>query len=120
MQIWKKRLYDRPGKQDGTRVFVDRTWPRDVKRSEADVDVWLRDLAPSRELREWYDHDPAKWGRFKRNYFRELSKFKIDEVDRLSGLAAKGRVTLLTRTNHTGERTYVAALKEYLEENANF
>jgi len=66
-----KRVYDRPEPDDGIRVLVDRLWPRGVSKDR--VDVWLRDLAPSDELRRWFNHDPSKWAEFKERYFRELS-----------------------------------------------
>ena len=56
-----KRAYDEPSKQDGMRILVERLWPRGVSKEKAAVDLWLKDLAPSTELRKWYDHDPEKW-----------------------------------------------------------
>ncbi|MCI4456260.1 MAG: DUF488 family protein [Sulfolobus sp.] len=66
-----KRVYDKPEPEDGIRVLVDRFWPRGVSKDK--VDVWLRDLAPSDELRRWFNHDPSRWAEFKERYFRELS-----------------------------------------------
>jgi len=66
-----KRVYDKPEPDDGIRVLVDRFWQRGVSKDK--VDVWLRDLAPSDELRRWFNHDPSKWAEFKERYFRELS-----------------------------------------------
>lgn len=114
MQIWKKRIDQKPEKRDGVRVMVERSWPKDIPRGEARVDVWLKDLAPSRDLRRWYAGDPEKWGRFKRNYFRELN-FRVDEIDRLAELVQNGRVTLVYSARG-GNGCHASALREYLRE----
>ena len=67
-----KRIYERPERGDGLRILVDRVWPRGVSKEKAQIDFWLKDVAPSTELRKWFDHDPAKWGEFRRRYFTEL------------------------------------------------
>ena len=67
-----KRVYEPPSEDDGVRVLVDRLWPRGLSRESAKVDLWLRDAAPSDELRRWFGHDPSKWDEFKRRYFEEL------------------------------------------------
>jgi len=67
-----KRVYEPPSEDDGVRVLVDRLWPRGLSRESAKVDLWLRDAAPSDELRRWFGHDPSKWNEFKRRYFEEL------------------------------------------------
>ena len=69
-----KRIYDRPARSDGERILVDRLWPRGIKRDDADLDAWLKDVAPSDTLRRWYHHDPEKWSEFKRRYVAELRK----------------------------------------------
>lgn len=117
MQIWKKSIDQPPRKEDGVRVMVDRSWPREVPRSQAQVDVWLKGLAPSQDLRRWYRGEPEKWERFKRNYFRELD-FRIDEIDRLADLVRDRRVTLVYNGKR-GNGCHAAALKEYLEEKAD-
>jgi uncharacterized protein YeaO (DUF488 family) len=68
-----KRAYDPAGPEDGTRILVDRLWPRGLSRDEAKVDHWLKDVAPSTELRRWFGHDPAKWTEFRRRYEAELA-----------------------------------------------
>ena len=89
-----KRAYDPPSPEDGVRVLVDRLWPRGLKRSEAAIDVWLKDVAPSAELRRWFGHDPAKWAEFQRRYRAELTHNAA--VGKLRGLMEGGRdVTLL-------------------------
>ncbi len=72
MRIQTRRVYDPPQPTDGVRILVDRLWPRGVQKEVADIDVWLRDVAPSDELRRWYGHDPGKSDEFKERYFREL------------------------------------------------
>ena len=72
MTIETGRIYDVPRKKGGYRVLVDRLWPRGLRKDEVNVDLWLKDIAPSTELRKWFAHEPAKWDRFKRRYFEEL------------------------------------------------
>src|SRR5205085_11419662 len=71
-QIRTKRVYDPPDPKDGTRVLVDRLWPRGLKKDEAAIDLWLRDVTPSAELRRWFGHDPKRWTEFRRRYVAEL------------------------------------------------
>jgi len=93
------RVYDDPGADDGVRVLVDRLWPRGLSKERARVDVWLRDVAPSAELRRWYGHDPDKHEEFVRRYVAELGDADHAEAwDRLRALVAEGPVTLLTAT----------------------
>jgi uncharacterized protein YeaO (DUF488 family) len=72
--IKSKRIYAPVQKIDGYRILIDRLWPRGVKKEEAKVDLWLKDIAPSNELRKWFNHDPKKWLDFKKRYYRELSE----------------------------------------------
>lgn len=69
-----KRAYERSTKNDGARFLVERLWPRGVKKENLQAEDWLKELAPSSELRKWFQHDPAKWGEFRQRYFRELEK----------------------------------------------
>jgi len=104
-----KRVYDKPEPDDGIRVLVDRFWPRGVSKDK--VDVWLRDLAPSDELRRWFNHDPSKWAEFKERYFRELSS--NPKVKVLLELVKKSEnVTLL----YAAKSPYnnAEALREYI------
>ena len=106
-----KRIYEPIDKDDGIRVLVDRLWPRGIDKSK--VDLWLRDIAPSDELRKWFNHDPTKWEEFKRRYFEELSK--NPKVKVLIQLIKEGNnVTLLYATK--SPYNSAVALKEYLEE----
>jgi uncharacterized protein YeaO (DUF488 family) len=89
-----KRAYERPAADDGTRVLIDRLWPRGVKKTDAAIDHWAKELAPSAELRKWFGHDPARWEEFRRRYSAEI-RGRGDELDRLRELARKGAVTLV-------------------------
>jgi uncharacterized protein YeaO (DUF488 family) len=72
MTVKLKRVYETPSKEDGTRILVDRLWPRGLTKEKAKVDLWLKEIAPSTELRKWFGHDPAKWAEFKTRYKAEL------------------------------------------------
>jgi uncharacterized protein YeaO (DUF488 family) len=89
-----KRAYDEPAAADGTRVLVDRLWPRGVKKDTARIDLWAKELAPSTELRKWFGHDPARWTGFRRRYTAELRERESELAD-LRGLARRGPVTLV-------------------------
>jgi len=107
-----KRVYDEPSSDDGVRVLVDRLWPRGLSKESARIDLWLRDVAPSDELRKWFNHDASKWEEFKRRYFKELENNKA--VNELINLLRDGRtITLL----YSAKSPYnnATALKEYLE-----
>ncbi|MBS1910874.1 MAG: DUF488 domain-containing protein [Bacteroidetes bacterium] len=112
MNIHTKRVYDPPATEDGTRVLVDRVWPRGMTKEHAHADVWLKDAAPSTPLRTWFNHDPDKWKEFKRRYAVELDD-NGDVVEHLLALAAHGRVTLLYSARDT-EHNQAVALREYL------
>lgn len=109
-----KRAYDEAGPEDGTRVLVERLWPRGVSREEAALDLWLKEVAPSPELRTWYDHDPERWEEFRRRYRAELDE-RPAAMERLEALAREGRLTLVLASRDV-ERSSAAVLKEYLEE----
>ena len=94
MPIHLKRAYEPPAQGDGTRVLIDRLWPRGLSKASARIDHWLKDLAPSDALRRWFGHDPAKWAEFKRRYFAEL-KGNRQAISDLRRLSRRGRVTLL-------------------------
>jgi uncharacterized protein YeaO (DUF488 family) len=94
MKIRIKRVYEPPEESDGMRILVDRLWPRGLSKEKAAVDLWLKDLAPSTELRKWFGHDPAKWPEFKRRYRAELSG-KGEQLELLRDHMTKEMVTLL-------------------------
>ena len=89
-----KRAYASPSAEDGTRVLVDRLWPRGVKKADAAIHHWVKDLSPSTELRKWFGHDPARWEEFHQRFARELRRHPGD-LDRLRDLARNGTVTLV-------------------------
>jgi uncharacterized protein YeaO (DUF488 family) len=94
LRIEIKRVYEEPDRADGARILVDRLWPRGLSKERARVDLWLKDIAPSTELRKWFSHDPNKWTEFQGRYCQEL-KMKADLLDDLKKKVSKGRVTLL-------------------------
>jgi uncharacterized protein YeaO (DUF488 family) len=89
-----KRAYEPPGRDDGLRILVDRLWPRGVSKAQAALDDWMRDIAPSTELRQWFGHDPARWAEFQRRYRAELRQHP-QELDRIRALASTQTVTLV-------------------------
>lgn len=94
-----KRIYEAFDRADGYRILIDRLWPRGVRREEAAIDHWAKAIAPSTELRRWYDHDPALWLEFQERYALELAaKDAAEELTRLKTIAAARDVTLLTAT----------------------
>jgi len=96
-----KRIYDGASKQDGYRVLVDRLWPRGVKKETAGIDHWAKAIAPSAELRQWYDHKPERWVEFQLRYKLELANAEATaELTKLKKIARKGAVTLLTATRN--------------------
>jgi uncharacterized protein YeaO (DUF488 family) len=94
MNIKIKRVYEQPDKDDGRRILVDRLWPRGLTKEKASVDLWLKDIAPSTELRKWYGHDPNKWEEFKERYLSEL-KGNSEQIWLLKQEMEKGVVTLV-------------------------
>jgi uncharacterized protein YeaO (DUF488 family) len=94
MNIKMKRVYEKPDKEDGKRILVDRLWPRGLSKEKASVDLWLKDIAPSTELRKWFDHDPEKWEEFQKRYLHEL-KENSEPVQTLKQELKKRKVTLL-------------------------
>jgi uncharacterized protein YeaO (DUF488 family) len=94
MHVRIKRVYLQPDKEDGRRILVDRLWPRGLTKEKASVDLWLKEIAPSTELRKWFAHDPAKWKEFQTRYLAELGKNE-GQVSLLKQEAAKAAVTLL-------------------------
>ena len=94
MHIKIKRVYLQPGEEDGRRILVDRLWPRGLTKAKASVDLWLKEIAPSTELRKWFGHDPERWNEFQARYRAEL-KQNPEQVSLLKQEATKGMVTLL-------------------------
>ena len=94
MTIKLKRVYEEPDKSDGTRILVDRLWPRGLTKAKAALDLWLKEAAPSTELRKWFGHDPKKWRGFRARYQGELKRHP-DELKLIKDKASEGTVTLL-------------------------
>ncbi|TPK91867.1 DUF488 domain-containing protein [Mesorhizobium sp. B2-4-17] len=107
-----KRVYETPEPGDGQRVLVDRIWPRGVSKQDAALTLWLKDIAPSDELRTWFGHEPARWEEFQRRYRAELDS-NDDAVTVLRTLLDKGRVTLLYGA-HDEAHNNAVALAGYL------
>jgi uncharacterized protein YeaO (DUF488 family) len=89
-----KRAYQPAAADDGARILVDRLWPRGLKKSDAAIDRWLKDIAPSTALRKWFAHDPARWPEFRRRYAAEIRRHP-DQLAELHAIACKGPVTLI-------------------------
>jgi uncharacterized protein YeaO (DUF488 family) len=115
MSVEIKRAYDKPSRADGARVLVDRLWPRGISKEQARIDLWLKDLAPSAELRKWY-HASANWDLFRKRYFRELctpeASAALETLYNVIGKRAK--VTLLYSSRNL-ERNNASALKELID-----
>jgi uncharacterized protein YeaO (DUF488 family) len=114
MDIRTKRIYDDPEPGDGTRVLVDRLWPRGVSKDDAQLDACVKSVAPSIELREWYDHDVERWDQFRERYRAELDEME-DEIDQLLEFASSGTLTVLYAAKDR-EHNNAVVLKRYLEE----
>ena len=117
--IVNKRAYEPAEKSDGYRVLIDRLWPRGVSKAEAKLDAWEKDIAPSADLRRWYNHDPAKWSEFKSRYGRELRARAAQVVlDDLARRAKRGRVTLVYASRDS-EISDVAVIEGKLQRRLN-
>jgi uncharacterized protein YeaO (DUF488 family) len=113
MSIAVKRVYEPPAKSDGARVLVDRLWPRGIKKEDAALDEWTKEVGPSSALRQWFGHEPDKWKEFQRRYRAELDA-SPDAWQALLARARKGRLTLLFGSREERYNNAVA-LKAYLE-----
>ena len=113
VSIALKRVYEAPAKSDGSRILVDRLWPRGLSKDKAQLDLWLRDIAPSDELRGWFAHDPKRWTEFQRRYRAEL-KGRSDELQPIRDALKKGKVTFLFAA-HDEAHNNAVALKGIIE-----
>ena len=109
-----KRIYEPRAAQDGTRVLVERLWPRGVSKQDPRIDQWLKEIAPSPELRAWFGHEPARWAEFQRRYRAELAG-NAEAVARLRALLAQGPVTLVYAARDP-EINSARVLREWLGE----
>jgi uncharacterized protein YeaO (DUF488 family) len=107
-----KRVYDKAAPEDGVRFLVERLWPRGIKKTDLRLDDWLKDVAPSSGLRQWFSHDPKKWSEFQQRYFAELGSHP-EACEPIRSAARHGRVTLIY-SSHDPEHNNAVALKEYL------
>lgn len=114
LSVEVRRVYDEPSDEDGTRVLVDRVWPRGLKKSEARLDDWNKDVAPSTELRKWYGHDPDRFDEFRERYLEELDTAAGREaLQRLRDTVRGKRLTLLSATKDI-EHSQAAVLADVL------
>lgn len=116
MNIKIKRVYEHRETGDGSRILVDRLWPRGLTKEKADIDLWLKEIAPSTELRKWFGHDPEKWERFRGRYETEIRGHE-DLLNTLRKKAAKGVITLVYGARDQ-EHNEARVLKQFLERNA--
>jgi uncharacterized protein YeaO (DUF488 family) len=106
-----KRAYEKPAKDDGERILVERLWPRGLTRLRAKIDLWLKDVAPSTELRRWFGHDPNKWDEFRRRYKKELKK----NNDLIKLLKRKAKAGTITLTYAARDEAHALVLKRFLQ-----
>ena len=107
-----KRAYEPPASDDGIRILVDRLWPRGVKKVNAAIDEWMKEIAPSTALRKWFGHDPERWPEFRRRYRAEIQQHP-EQFDRLRSLAQQGRITLVFSA-HDAAHNDAVVLKDML------
>jgi uncharacterized protein YeaO (DUF488 family) len=112
MSLRIKRVYEEPDKNDGMRILVDRLWPRGLAKQKADIDLWLKDIAPSTELRKWFGHDPEKWKEFRKRYNEELKRKPV-QIGILKEQLNKGVVTLVYGARDE-EHNEALVLKEFI------
>jgi uncharacterized protein YeaO (DUF488 family) len=112
--IHLKRVYDPPSKSDGYRILVERLWPRGLTKERAAVDLWMKEIAPSPELRKWFGHDPAKWDEFSQRYLHELKKNK-EATDRLSELVESHDPITFVYAARDEQHNSARLLKEFME-----
>jgi uncharacterized protein YeaO (DUF488 family) len=115
--ITVKRVYEPPEPDDGARFLVERLWPRGMKKESLEMECWLKDVAPSNDLRRWFGHDPSKWNEFRSRYFEELDK-NPEALEPIRRAARRGKVCLLYSARDT-EHNNALALKYYIEERLN-
>lgn len=114
--IQLKRVYEPPGKDDGFRILVERLWPRGLSKPRAQVDLWLKEVSPSRQLRTWYGHDPAKWDEFQRRYRAELQNNPA--VEQLQQLLQNKPVITFVYAARDTEHNSAQVLMAFLEEHS--
>lgn len=113
MEFRIKRIYEEPDKKDGVRILIDRLWPRGIRKEDAKIDLWLKDIAPSADLRKWFNHRPEKWAEFCERYHKELT-FKQELINNLLDVVKEHDVTFLYGAKDERFNNAVT-LKAYLE-----
>lgn len=116
-KIQIKRIYDSASPDDGVRILIDRLWPRGISKEEARIDFWLKEVAPSDELRKWFNHDPEKWGEFKIRYQQELTANPSAVKELKSRASSQDQTTLLYAAKDTQHNNAVA-IQEFIEKGA--
>jgi uncharacterized protein YeaO (DUF488 family) len=116
MAVLLKRVYEKPSTKDGVRILVDRLWPRGVSKDAAKLDVWLKDIAPSDELRKWFHERPTQWQVFRQRYLDELSEPEaVAALEQLHEVASKKKIVTLLYSSRNTERNNAVVLKELLD-----
>lgn len=105
-----KRVYEKPAKEDGYRILVDRLWPRGISKASAEIDEWIKEIAPSTELRKWFNHEPEKFSEFKKRYKEEL-KTHVAELKKIHEISQKKKITLLYSAKDTQYNQAVVLLE---------
>jgi uncharacterized protein YeaO (DUF488 family) len=109
-----KRVYEVPSNEDGYRILVDRLWPRGIAKEKAEIDLWMKEVAPSDVLRKWFSHDPEKWTEFKKRYAEELAA-KQELLSKLRQIEKEKRIVTFLYSAKETERNNAVALKAILE-----
>jgi len=117
MNIKFKRVYEDAQKNDGSRILVDRLWPRGIKKEKAKINFWAKDVAPSNDLRKWYNHVPSKWEEFKTRYFKELDHNEKALTELLKNCDTE--IVTFVFSSKEMQLNNATALKEYLENSRN-
>ncbi len=107
-----KRAYEPPSKADGERILVERLWPRGLTKDRAQIDLWLKDISPSPELRKWYGHDPEKWSEFRKRYLQEVAKKK--DLVKLLKQKSRGKTITFVYAARDEEKNSAVVLKAYV------
>jgi uncharacterized protein YeaO (DUF488 family) len=119
MPVNIRRAYDKPGARDGIRILVDGLWPRGVTKADLKIGAWEKSIAPSKTLRTWYGHDPAKWPEFRKRYRKELAESPRKEaLERLATMAGQGNLTLVfgaRDAEHSNAAVIAEAIREKLK-----
>lgn len=105
-----KRVYEKPERDDGYRILVDRLWPRGISKASAEIDEWIKEIAPSTELRKWFNHEPEKFSEFKKRYKEEL-KTHVAELKKIHEISQKKKITLLYSAKDTQYNQAVVLLE---------